>query len=160
MLKYKNQLLAVLLSALLCGMVYVGYGEENYTVDVCRSTVSKYVTADFSEIVTGIDFEGNLYTELDSWSEPASEVYTETVVNDIPVFPPMPEHDISINKESNFDRFRFHTNTKLTIEAYNSEDRKSFTEDIIKAPNCINMIDRTVSVKTWWTITYGSDFSA
>lgn len=155
-----SKLLIVLLSGLLGVLVWLGFGTEPYRVDVCRSTVSKYVTAEFSELVTGIDFEGKIYTELDTWSDAASNVFTETVVNEAPFYPPMPEHDTTIKSEPNFDNFRFHTETKFTVEAYNDNDRTSFDDDITKAPSCISKLGKNVMVNTWWTLTYSSDFDA
>lgn len=160
MLKLNNKLLAIFLSVLLGVLVWFGFDVEEYQVDVCRSTVSKYVTAEFSEIVSGIDFEGNFYTEIDSWSDQASDVFTETVVNEIIVYPPMPDHDKTLSREVNFDNFRFHTDKKFTVEAFNVESRTSFDDDISKAGACIKNLDTYVDVKTWWTITYASDFDA
>lgn len=155
-----KKLLIVLFSGLLCGTIYAGFDTREYQVDVCRSTVSKYVTAEFSEVITGIDMEGDIYTEVDYWSDQASEVHTETVSNERPFYPDMPEHDVSIKNESNFDSFKFHVDTKLTVEAFNDDERTSFNEEITKSEGCLNMIGNNVAVKRWWSITYGSDFAA
>ena len=144
----------------LCFFTWLGFGVDSYQIDICKSTVTKYVTAEFSELETGIDFEGNFYSEINNWSERTSDVYTETVINETPIWPLMPEHDKSFSYESNFDNFRFHTYTKLTIEAFNNIERTVFSDDITKVEGCLNKLDQYVEVKTWWSITYGSDFNS
>ena len=147
------------IAALVIGLfIWSGFGIETYKINACVSTVSKYVTAEFTSIESGIDVEGNAYTETDSWSESASDVYTETSYNEMPVYPPMPEHDTSFKHETWFDNFRFHTDTNLNVQISNSVNSSNFNENINRAESCIDKLDSYVNVKTWWTITYSSDF--
>jgi len=151
--KYKDALIVIGAGSLVV-LVWFGFGEETYRITQCQSTVSKYVTAEMSELST--DFEGNL--EVDYWSEQASEVYTESVINEMPVYPPMPPHDKSFKNDSDFDNFRFHTDTKLTVRGTNSLGDTSFTQHISKAESCLDRLEQFISVDTWYTITYSSDF--
>jgi len=138
--------------------VGLGFNTTSYQIDTCTSKVSKYVTAEYSELETGIDMNGDFYSETNYWSEPASEVFIEVVTNSTPVYPPMPAHDTSMRRESDFDNFKFHTDASLTVSGFDEEGRTVFTENISKATSCLNKLDAVVEVKTWYTITYGSNF--
>ena len=140
--------------------IWAGFNTSQYRIDICRSEVSKYVTAEYSEMISGVDMNGNFYSEMDTWSERASETYKNVAVNEMVDYPPMPEHDISLKKEPHFDGFRFHTNGKLTVEAFSYTDRTIFTEDISKSTKCLSKLDQYVDIKTWWSVSYGSDFDA
>jgi hypothetical protein len=139
-------------------LIWLGFGTAKYEIDICESIVSKYVTADFSELETGIDTEGNFYSEWVYWTEDASEVYTEAVVNELPVYPPMPPHNKDMKRWSDFDRFNFNTSTKLKVGGFNYESRTEFTESISSVQSCLEKLGTYVDVNTWYTITYGSEF--
>ena len=151
--KYKKSFIA-LGAGSLAFLVWFGFGEETYRITQCQSTVSKYVTAEMSSYE--LNFEGEF--EHDYWSEQASEVYTESVINEMPVYPPMPPHDKSFKRDSDFDRFSFHTDSKLTVRGINSLGATSFTQSISKAESCLDRLEEFISVDTWYTITYSSDF--
>lgn len=136
----------------------LGFGESNYKIDICKSVVKKYVTAEFSEVVVGIGMDGNVYSELYFWSEPASDVNEEITINEPPYYPEMPSHDKSISQEVNFDNFNFHTYANVYVQAYNDTERTGFSENISEASKCIGKIDSYVSVNDWWGITYSSEF--
>lgn len=138
--------------------IWAGFGIETYKINSCTSTVSKYVTAEFTSIESGIDLDGNPYTETESWSEKASDIYTETSYNEMPVYPPMPEHDTSFEHDTWFDNFKFHTDTNLNVQISNSANSSNFNENINRTESCLEKLDSYVNVKTWWTITYSSDF--
>ena len=145
-------------AAVLAIFIWLGFGSAEYRIDSCYSTVSKYVTAEYSETTFGTDSEGMPTTDTSFWSEPASEVYSENALNEIVSYPPMPPHYKSMSSDYDFDNFEFHTDTNLSIRASNVEETTRFNEGVSKAAGCINNINTTVVVKTWWTITYGTDF--
>lgn len=156
--KLNEQQTQVLAAVALAIFVVLGFGSDDYKITSCYSTVYKYVTAEYSETTFGIDSEGMPTTDTSYWSEPASEVYSENAINDIVAYPPMPPHNKALANDHDFDNFQFHTDTNLLIRASNTEEKTSFNEAISKAAGCINNINTTVVVKTWWTITYGTDF--
>ena len=145
-------------AAVLAIFIWLGFGSADYKIDTCYSTVSRYVTAEYSETTIGIDMEGDTYMETDYWSEPASEVYAEDALNEHVVYPPMPKHYKSMASDYDFDSFQFHTDTNLLIRASNTEESTRFNESISQVAGCLNNLNTTVVVKTWWTITYGTDF--
>ena len=134
--------------ALIAGLslfVYLGFGEEGFKVESCTATVSKYVTAEFSD---GDDW----------WSEAVSPVHTITKYNEMPEYPTMPAYDKSEGVGWEFDRFEFHVDEKLSIHALNGKESTTFTDKIHKTSQCLDNLGFYIKVKTWWYITYGSDF--
>lgn len=138
--------------------VFVGFDVKQYKIDSCESTISKYVTAEYSETSLEIDYEGKTYMDTDYWSEQASAVNGVSFINEVPVYPEMPAHDLSMSKGRNFDRFKYHTDTNLTISASNLLDNVTFKEPIGQAAQCIKSLNEFADIKTWWTIAYSSDF--
>jgi len=136
----------------------LGFGDEIFKVETCTARVSKYVTAEFSETTTSTDSEGNPTIDTDYWSEAVSPVNTISKLNAMPEYPEMPDYDRSAKNDYDFDRFEFHTDATLTTYATNGEESTVFTDGIHKTAACLNTIGAVVVVKTWWFITYGSDF--
>lgn len=136
----------------------LGFDSRTYIVEACTSTVSKYVTAEYSETSSGIDMNGEFYSETDYWSEPASEVNTIVRVNTMPSYPDMPPHDTSLSRDSDFDSFKYHTDTKLNVYVEFMGEHTYFNEPINKARTCIESLGSAVGVKEWWGISYSSDF--
>jgi len=137
---------------------YLGFDSKIYKLESCESVVSKYVTAHFSETTSGVDYEGEFYSETDYWDEPASEVLTVSRHNSLPEYPPMPVHDKSMSNDHHFDRFSFHTNAKLNVLARSGRDTTYFTEGINKAQSCLDKLKGFIVVKEWWGISFSSDF--
>jgi len=151
----KYFLLGLVVAAII---VASGFSHKMYKINQCNSTVTKYVTAEFSETTYGMDFEGNPTSDTSYWSEPASEVNSISVYDSMPEYPPMPIHDTSANRDSDFDNFKFHTDAKTDVYASIPGETTHFSVDINKAASCLNKLDDVAIVKTWYTITYGSDF--
>lgn len=150
-----------------------GFKSKEATITECKSTVTKYVTAEFSELVTGIDFEGNFYTATDSWSDDASLKFTSvTIDGDLNssnynfnntqsngyYLPPMPKHDGNMSKTPNFDRFRYHNDSNLKVSIYSDGERDYFNDPIGFTEKCINKLQTAITVKNWYFISYGSEW--
>ena len=148
----------IILSSLLIIFIWAGFDVEQYKIDSCVSEVQTYVTARFSETIIGMDIDGGIYTDTDYWVESASEVYKEVVINDIPIYPPMPKYDKTLKNEDHFYKFHFHTDTKLTIQVSNNTGFTEFQESISKALSCLDSVGQYVDVKLWWKTAYGTDF--
>lgn len=81
-------LIAAIVAVGACAGFY-GAGKATVLITGCKATVSRYVLAHFSEdytcIDTGIDANGNPYSEVDTcthtWTKPASHVQTTVTVN-------------------------------------------------------------------------------
>tara|TARA_R100000951_G_scaffold115487_2_gene123724 strand:- start:1 stop:528 length:528 start_codon:yes stop_codon:yes gene_type:complete len=156
-------------------VVYFGFGGEIAKVSSCESTVTKYVTAEYSEVSTSIDIEGNLTTDTEYWSKQASNKNTVATLNGEVSFvsgrfevyesngysyPRMPDHDISMKLDSNFDRFAFHDQRNLSVGIVTVLDgeHSSFDDPITKTKSCIDKLNSHVYIKTWYGITYSSEF--
>lgn len=148
--------LAILVIAM--AVTFSGFSQEMYKVNECHSIVTKYVTAEYSETTTSLDMDGNVSTDTDYWSEPASEVYSITKVNELPEYPPMPTHDISMKREFDFDNFKFHTDASVKVLASQMKNKTQFSVGINQAGKCIAKVDSVVIVDTWYSITYSSNF--
>ena len=155
--RHKQILIAVAVS-LASMFIYLGFDSSPYKIEMCTSTVTRYVTAEYSEVTFGTDAEGNPTTETDYWSEPASQVWNETVRNVPAVYPPMPPTWTGMSSDPDFDNFQNHTDTSLIITATADPDITTFQEPISKVPDCLIMIGHITQVKTWYSITYGTDF--
>ena len=70
----------------------------------------------------------------------------------------MPPHDKSMSKDSHFDNFSYHTDTKLKVYAINEEGKNTWNEPISKVNKCLENIGLHAEVKTWYGITYSSNF--
>lgn len=56
--------------------VYFGWEDkEIYLTEDIAAEYTAWQTAEFSETESGIDYDGEYYSETNHWSEPASEVY-------------------------------------------------------------------------------------
>lgn len=154
-------------------LIWFGFGESKADITKCESTVTKYVTAEFSEFVTGIDMDGDVYTELDSWSDAASLIFiTVSVdgylesnshnfnVNELSGYfsPPMPEHNIKAKREPHFDNFRYHNQGNLKIYTYSNDGYDSFNDPIGLTSKCISKLQTEIIVKQWYSISYGSEW--
>lgn len=171
----KEVLIITVSVASISAFIYFGFGGEIAVISKCESTVSKYVTAEYSETTVGIDMEGNAYTDTDYWSEPASAVNTVTTVNGENIIvngnfnytessgyfsPDMPRHDVSMKSDYDFDNFQFHNdkNLKVSIKSIDTGEYGYFQDPISKTAICIDKLDSHVYIETWYTITYSSDF--
>ena len=156
-------------------LFWFGFGETQATITQCKSTVTKYVTAEFSELVTGIDLEGNVYTEIDTWSDNASlkfivesiDGYFESSNYEFKITenngyfsPPMPTHDNTMKNMSNFDRFSYHNDSNLNVSTYSEDGRDSFNEPVRYSSSCTSKLQTEITVKEWYFISYGSDWNS
>lgn len=118
--------IAATLLALIGGGV-AGFDETHGVITSCQVKAQTYVLAEYSESDTYActDADGNMTTctDWDYWDEPASEVYVATTIDgnlsytNVPDLAfeinlgfydvPMPEHDISMKRDYDFDRFSF-----------------------------------------------------
>lgn len=160
------------------GVVWFGFGTTIGTIDNCVATVSTYVTAEYSEIVTtsSTNHDGNLTrsTHTEYETELASDVYTTTTINGIlthrshnfaidtlysAYYPPIPEYDHMLRLDLNFDKFIFHTDASVTVYSTLLDGSSTkFSDSIDKNPQCIDKRGEMASIDTWYGITYNSDF--
>ena len=148
--------------------VFVGFSSEQVKVTECRATVTRYVTAEYSELCLGCD-----YWEKDYWSEPASikhtvitinsELYSSSQDTNLTVmgsvyYPPYPEHDKSLSQEHHFDNFQKHSETNLLVSTDFLGVTDSFSEGVNKMFSCTEKLGSFVVVNTWFGISYSSDF--
>lgn len=139
-----------------------GMSEKMFKVDDCVASVTRFVTAEFSQyhssVCVNMDGEIEDCSYWDYWSEPASNVSSATFVNDAVVYPEMPKHDLSMKSLEYFDRFKKQTNTNLTVFISLMGESDSFTDGIGKNKECIDNRDNVIIVNTWYGITYSSEF--
>lgn len=157
----------------ICVAVYLGFGKDIAKVTGCIAEVKKYVTAEYSEVSTYLDSEGVMQVETDYWSEAASDVHKTTTVNGdlytsstgnnvtlvgVNYYPPMPQHDTGLSRGAGFDRFKKHTDTKLTISNEGLGKHDSFVEGIGSSAKCLSKLNKFITINTWYGISYSSDF--
>ncbi len=139
-----------------------GFSEKMYKVAQCNASVTRYVTAEFSQYVpkTCYDDKGKHYdcSSTDYWSEPASQVAHITTVNGTAVYPDMPAPYLHMRSMYYFDNFEKHTKTELKVDIELMGERDQFNEPISKNKACLAKRDNVIIVNTWFGITYGSDF--
>lgn len=170
--EYKVFFISTVIAAI---SIHYGFDSKESIVTSCESTYSKYVIANYSEMETGIDFNGDMYTELNSWSEPASDIFKVTtkdgeldsqsddfeVVSKGSFYIPssMPPHDKSMSRERSFDNFSYRSDSNLKVYFY-SEDGgyDQFNEPVNSTSLCVAKLKESVIVKTWYSVSYSSDF--
>lgn len=178
-LREKEKLgIAVIVAGAVIATVASGFSNAISSVDQCRATVKKYVTAEYSEMTVSMctDFEGNMSTcmETDYWSEPASDVFVALTVNgelqgrqyfetDLRYgahYPIMPAHDTRMRSHPDFDNFEYHTNASLKVLVTDKLTNESsvFSEPMSDNSKCINKLGGVITVDNWYGITYSSDF--
>lgn len=157
-------------------LTIVAYGFEKRlaSLEECWGTVSTYVTAEYSETTTEVDMDGNLTTEVDTWSEPASEVYKAITLNGelysfnndfSPVernsvwYPPMPAKREEMSIDVSFDNFENRTDTRLTLKVREnlSGEVHNVNQRIGKTKSCLNQLGSTIVITTWYGIAITSD---
>jgi hypothetical protein len=141
---------------------------ELYVVRGCEAVVTKYWEANYSESYITIDFEGRSRVVTDYWSEMVSE--NKAVTFNGPregqrtnsygfVEPNYPSTPIKAHWDNSaFDNFSKHRTSSLTVYAVSQEDDTSFSIHSSEYLSCLAKIDGEVEVKTWFFITYSSDF--
>lgn len=158
-----------------CFLVWFGFGTEYAKVNTCQAIVTKKVTAEFSEVTSSLNADGTISTDIDSWSEDASPTYKVVTDNgDVSYishnfdltrsgdvyWPPMPKHDPSFSRDLDFDNFKYRTDS--TLKVYTtftiSGEPSVFTEPVSRYGKCLNKLQNYIQVKTWYGISYSSDF--
>ncbi len=164
-------------------LIWYGFGSRKEHITQCKVIAKYYVTADFSQTetypVVSTDANGNTTTKLETsteyWSEPASAIYrVETVDGDVSLvdgelegmsgarwgIPKMPRHDIGMRNMYNFDASQYHRERTLYVFTYSNElkDHDQFREPVSKNGTCIDNIQNEVKIKTWFGVSYGSNF--
>lgn len=155
--------------------VWIGFDTTKSKVQACTASVTKYVTAEFSEWVTSActDYDGNLTTctETEYWSEPASEVWSSATVNGNPtqgdyngsmvngVFHPnTPPRYEDMSRIPDFDNFKTNVDTSLEVSVSFLGELDFFTQSIRLNEKCISMLGELIVIDTWYGIKYSSDF--
>ena len=169
-----NKKIALVVVCTLVAIVFVYYGFSSTITKVnqCTAIVKKYVTAEYSESAsTKSKYEEGLPTSY--WSEPASEIFIAVTTNgefsgaEWPTtiqygahYPPMPPHNTRMRKSYDFDNFSFKTVADLKVHVTDEMTGESseFSDPISKNPRCVEKLNQFISVKTWYAITYGSEF--
>ncbi len=166
MINIKNKKLVLITSSIIfaVGFVWMGYGVEGLEIESCYAKSKKYITAEYSDTTVGVDMEGNVYTDTDYWSEPASDVwivhthngniddtgYPFDISNGLAVVQ-YPPHDKSMSRDSYFDNFSQHS--RNTYTTYFKDG--TYTNDGFHVHDrCMESIGGIIAVKTWYTIRY------
>ena len=162
---------------LLIVTIWYGYDKTVGVIINCKAITQKYVTAEYSEDTVEICYDADYIpytcTDTEYWSEPASDTWVAIAINgeltmasaDTHIdngahYTDTPPHNINLRRTRNFDRFKKHTDTKLTITTKDefTKEITTFSEPITKTANCNMKVNKPVIVKTWYGITYGSEF--
>lgn len=161
---------------LAAGATWFGFDHTYGKVLECKITSEAWVTAEYSEYSTYVNADGTVGSQTDYWSEPASERYTAITRNGEltgvyghfePIRtgnnyykPPMPAWDGSMSNDPDFDNFEQRRESKLTVTTHLTvEDVSStFTSSARKNTMCLDKLDNYIQVKTWYGITYDSEF--
>lgn len=159
-------------------VVLFGFEKRLATLDQCKAVVSRYITAEYSEttisVCTNMDGHVSTCMDTDYWSEPASEVFTVTTVDGYlfsilgeftPLqstnawLPPMPHEWKDMRNSSTFDRFKYHTDSKLHlfVKEHVSGETSRIGQNLNKTPRCLERLNQTIVVSTWYNITFSSN---
>lgn len=152
---------------ILAVVIFAGFNVKELTTTHCTSYSTIYKVANFSEVTTGVDMDGNLYSDTDYWYEPVSHIYyaklhnlsvidsnIEYKINDNRVavlnndFP----YDRSAKGSRDFDNF---STKKETINKQFFNDGDHVTINSNHYLSCFNSIDESTKVKYWYNISYG-----
>jgi hypothetical protein len=161
-------------------VIFLGFNSTHGKIMGCYAQSDAYVLAEYSEVTTSIctDTEGNVSTcsSTDSWSKPASVVWSNTTINGELTSSNMteanksliyetnhgiyttsyPPHDESKSRDSDFDNFSFHQNIKHTVRIKEPDNFSQVTKDLDFYPNCLRLKKAgfSLKVKTWYGISY------
>ena len=72
----------------------------------------------------------------------------------------MPQTWLEMSKTYSFDKFKKHDSTALTIFNHDPVTKviNKFSEPISKNNQCVDKLDASIEIKTWYGITYGTTF--
>ena len=175
--KNKKQLLIAAASITLATVIISqGFGYSRVKVNHCVTTTTAQIIANYSAIETYRDAEtGDLKTETVYWTERASPLVSVTMEDGQIVgllntkdleyqwgvaLPALPRADQYHRRDVDFDYFSTRRDNSLSVE-YTDVDTKvkgHFTQPIKSTPKCLDKINLNISAKTWYGITYGSNF--
>ncbi len=149
-------------------LFFIVYGFNTKTLETsfCSSESTIFMQANFSEINSGYDFEGNYYSETDYWDERVSEKYyvrmhnlevndanIEYTLNGDIAYPSTNFHySKAAQKHSDFDNFSLKKSSTIlqhfTNGEYVSINNNSYSQ-------CYLSINEPTKVKYWYSIAYG-----
>ncbi len=146
-------------------IIWFGFDHKILKVVSCQAKHTVYMSAEFSEVETGIDFEGKFYSETNYWSETASPTYYVTMMNENiiaqnigefynqAVAKPMEnfEYNKGYQGSNNFDNYEL-KRTSIIHENYDNGDHVSIKP--VEYGKCIDGIGRFTPVKYWYAISY------
>ena len=156
------------LALLLIAIVITGFisSPEELTVSRIATIHEQYQQANFSELVTGIDWEGEFYSEIDTWSEQVSETFYKETVFDNNGFLVTEQYGTSLNNletitpevtivhdSKNFDNYSTVSFLKIKVWFDTKENREDFvTKSKEKYEKACSMIGKPVKIKRWYFI--------
>ena len=171
-MKIKHFIFTLIIAAI-TGSIINGFKIETAIVKDCTVFATKHVTAHFSGEICGTE-DGESYCESSTWSEPASDTWRVTTVNnqlkstntdqikrsDHGYFVPnTPDYNESWSTEKRFKRFEKHSSERLRIKL----QHKNRTEKITKNSSFNNLCNdfitmgKSIEIKTWYGITYDTE---
>ena len=162
--KIKGLIILGAISAIIFSVWY-GFNTEQHKIVQCKAVTSKWVSAEYSDTTVGLDMEGNLTTDTDYWSEPASDVFTIYTVDGViqptdlqysvqygdiavPIYPSRLE---IMSKNVDFDNFQNHESNQYYVFF---EDGDYATHGLSVHPTCMERMkfEKLVTVNVWYGI--------
>lgn len=153
--------------------IYLGFDTDVAKITACDVTTKLYVTAEYSEYSCETDFEGETSCGTDTWSEPASDIWTVRTYNNQVTYSdvehtiltsyeyytsPMPPRDEGMSRDSDFDNFKNHNIRSMKVYLNRNGEADHFSKTASYNPQC--NIDREkekeIVVKTWYGISYNT----
>jgi hypothetical protein len=160
----KKPIIAGVILAITLFLIWFGFDSHTSSIESYSTEFHTYVIANYSEIETGVDYNGEVYTETDSWREVVSEHWSvKTFLDSIVEYNcpkemikghtcETPEISLPHDKGSDFDSYREIRDLTYYVD-YGDGDYSIV--DLEKYNRAKEKLYQKVIVNTW----YGNAYS-
>jgi len=162
----KQIVLFVSIAAITALLIYLGFNTQMYKTELCTSTQTVKMVAEFSDTTMVVDYDGNAYPKTDYWSEDASMTYYVEMVNHTIVGTNAVYHTVSgiaypldtfdysksAKQDLGFDRFKLKKSSTIH-QHISGNDYVSISRS--QYMSCIENIGKWVKVRKWYMFAYG-----
>lgn len=151
--------------------IWNGYGEYETYIERCSVEASRHWEANFSETTIGLDFEGEIDYDTETWSETASDRYYVSTVNRdlVSSYPKdktfmtqsgfyyikMPNKDYSFRSQAHFSRYSDMSRIVAKVQLYD----ETVTIDFKSYEKHLKMMEKRqpIIVNTWYGMGYSTN---
>jgi len=139
------------LGAMISWLIYLGVHTEEVMIKVGKvyTVYTVKATAEYSETKSGIDFDGDYYSETDTWSEQASDKIRWVTEDGVPSNVKIPDPQLyrNIDRGYDFDGINWYRSLNYYLIAELRGEETKFTLNELEYKRVLNRSDDVLRVE-------------